>query len=228
MKLKALLLDLAVEETLGNPDLEVTGIHADSRRVHKNDIFVAVRGEKLNGHDFIGEAVGSGASAVVCEEIVGTFPSVVQIRVADSRIAIAHLANRFHGKPSESMRVIGITGTNGKTTTSYLIAAILEAAKIPTGIIGTLAYRIGNRELPAPNTTPPADELQSVLARMVQAEMKAVVMEVSSHSLVQHRVDGVAWDAGVFTNLTQDHLDYHKTMEAYFEAKKILFKQMTT
>lgn len=227
MKLRALLTDLVILEAIGSLDVEVSGIHGDSRRVRKGDIFVAIRGEKLDGHNFIGEAIGAGACVVVGEHIVvDSLLSVTQIRVADGRVALAHLATNFYGRPSESLRVIGITGTNGKTTTSYLLASILEMAGTPTGMVGTIVYRIGNRELPAPNTTPPADDLQELLAQMLHAGMKAVVMEVSSHSLVQHRVKGVAWDAAVFTNLTQDHLDYHKNMEVYFEAKRLLFQQL--
>ncbi len=226
MKLKTIMEGMAVIEATGNLDVEVAGIHCDSRRIRPGDVFVALHGEKVDGHDFIADAVAAGASAIVCERKGGVTASVAQIRVGDARVALAQMAGRIYGNPSEKMRVVGITGTNGKTTTSYLIAAILEAAGMPTGVLGTIAYRIGNRELPAPNTTPSADELHEMLARMVQAGMKAVVMEVSSHSLVQHRVDGVEWGAGVFTNLTQDHLDYHKTMEAYLEAKKILFHQL--
>lgn len=226
MKLKVLLGNLELLETQGSVEAEVGGIHSDSRRVRQGDLFVAVRGEKLDGHEFIGDAVEAGASVVVCERILGAFPGVTQVRVADARRALAQLAGRFHGAPSEGMRVIGITGTNGKTTTSWLLASILEAVGMPTGVVGTIAYRIGSRELPAPNTTPPADDLQELLAQMLHSGMKAVVMEVSSHSLVQRRVDGVAWDAGIFTNLTQDHLDYHGDMGAYFEAKKLLFQQL--
>lgn len=226
MKLKSLLAGLETLEVNGNPETDVTGIHTDSRRIRKGDAFVAVRGNKIDGHEFITEAVEKGVSAIICEEIVGTFPSVVQVCVKDSRIALAQLAAKFYGKPSDSLKVVGVTGTNGKTTTTYLISSILEAAGFPAGIIGTLSYKIGNRELPAPNTTPAADELQELIAQMIHAGMKAVVMEVSSHSLVQHRVDAVNWDAAVFTNLTQDHLDYHKTMQGYFDAKKILFQQL--
>jgi UDP-N-acetylmuramoyl-L-alanyl-D-glutamate--2,6-diaminopimelate ligase len=226
MKLKVLLEKLETREIVGSVDVEVNTVHGDSRRLRKGDAFVALRGDKVDGHDFVDEAVGAGVSVIVCEEIVGTFPSVTQVRVSDCRVALAHLAAKIHGFPSEALKLIGITGTNGKTTTSYLIAAILEAAHLSTGVIGTLAYKIGNRELPAHNTTPPADELQEMFAQVLHGGGKAVVMEVSSHSLVQHRVDEVAWDAGVFTNLTQDHLDYHKTMQAYCDAKKILFQRL--
>ncbi len=226
MKLKTLLSDIDAVEILGEIDVNAQRLHCDSRQVRPGDIFVAIRGEKTDGHQFIEQAVENGASIVVCEDEVGNFQSATVVRVSDSRKTLAHLAANFHSRPSEKMCAIGITGTNGKTTTSYLIAAILEAAGIPTGVIGTLAYRMGHRELPALNTTPSADELQLLLTQMLQAGMKAVTIEVSSHSLAQHRVDEMAWDAAVFTNLTRDHLDYHKDMESYFQAKKILFQQI--
>lgn len=225
MKLRELLDGVDVLETAGSLDVEVTGVRCDSRRVRAGDLFVAVSGEKSDGHEFVADAVKAGAAAVVCERRSGGSP-VTQLRVRDARLALARLASRVHGSPSGKLRVVGITGTNGKTTTSFLIASILEAAGLPAGVLGTISWRVGNRELPAPNTTPGADELHEMLGRMVQAGMKAVVMEVSSHALAQHRVEEVAWDAGVFTNLTQDHLDYHKTMEAYGDAKRILFDRL--
>ncbi len=226
MKLKALLSSIEPLQVVGETEVEVSGVQADSRRIRKGDLFVALRGENSDGHDHVGQAVEAGAVAVVCERISEMFSSVGQIRVADTRHALARLASTFHGHPSSQLRTIGITGTNGKTTTSYLIASIFQASKLPAGIVGTISYRIGNREIPAPNTTPVADQLQELLGKMIQSGMKAVVMEVSSHALAQHRVDCIAWDAGVFTNFTQDHLDYHTTMEAYLEAKKILFHQL--
>lgn len=226
MKLKMLLVDFSPLQVTGDLDVEISGVHADSRRIKKGGLFVAIRGDQSDGHDFISEAVSAGAGAVICEEVVINSSSVTQIVVKDAQIALAHVASRFHGNPSEKLKVVGVTGTNGKTTTTYLIASIFENANCPTGVLGTLAYRIGHREIPASHTTPPADEMQHLMAQMVNAGCKAAVMEVSSHALVQHRVDDVAWDAGVFTNLTQDHLDYHETMDAYFDAKKILFQRL--
>ncbi len=228
MKLMELLADIGPVETAGNMDAEITGVQSDSRRVRRGDLFVAVRGEKADGCQFISDAISAGAAAVVCEETAGATLSVPHVRVSNARAALALLADCFHGRPSLRLKMAGVTGTNGKTTTSFLAASILEAAGIPTGVVGTVSYRFGSRELPAPNTTPGADELQELLAQMLQAGMKAVVMEASSHALTQHRTDGVAWDVAAFTNLTQDHLDYHKTMEAYFEAKKSLFLQLGT
>ena len=226
MKLRDLLRFAKPLMVDGNLEAEVTGVRGDSRRVRKGDLFVAARGGATDGHDFIAEAVAAGAVAVVCEKRGAVSHGAALVHVADSRRALAQLADAFHGRPSSQLKVIGITGTNGKTTTSLLAASILDAAGMPAGVIGTLAVRFGDREIPATNTTPPADDLQDALGRMVQAGMKAVAMEVSSHALHQGRVEGVEWDAAVFTNLTQDHLDYHRTMDSYFSAKRRLFEKL--
>ena len=226
MKLRDLLRFAKPLMVDGNLDAEVTGVRGDSRRIRKGDLFVAARGGATDGHDFIAEAVAAGAVAVVCEKRGAVSHGAALIHVADSRRALAQLADAFHGRPSSQLKVIGITGTNGKTTTSLLAASILDAAGMPAGVIGTLAVRFGDREIPATNTTPPADDLQDALGRMVQAGMKAVAMEVSSHALHQGRVEGVEWDAAVFTNFTQDHLDYHRTMDSYFSAKRRLFEKL--
>lgn len=227
MKLKALLKGVPVVEMRGPGEAEVGGVQCDSRRVRAGDLFVALKGEKADGHDFIGEVAAAGATAVMVERILGSFPSLTQIRVEDAHFALPRIAANFHGHPSEHLRVVGVTGTNGKTTTTYLIAAILAKSGIPSGVIGTLGYQVGDRRLPALNTTPAASELQELLAQMLHGGMKAAVMEVSSHSLIQHRADAIAWDAAVFTNLTRDHLDYHGTMENYFEAKRKLFQGLS-
>lgn len=226
MNLRELLGAISPLETSGDTGADVLGVRGDSRRVRRGDLFVATRGAAADGHDYIADAVAAGAVAVVCEKRGAAPPGVAVIRVANSRRALARLADAFHGKPSTRLKMIGITGTNGKTTTSLLLASALEAAGIPTGVIGTLAVRFGNREIPAANTTPPADDLHDLLGQMVQAGIKAAVMEVSSHALHQGRTEGVAWDAAVFTNFTQDHLDYHGTMEAYYEAKQRLFESL--
>jgi UDP-N-acetylmuramoyl-L-alanyl-D-glutamate--2,6-diaminopimelate ligase len=226
VKLKEVLKGVPVLEIRGSADGEVAQVCCDSRRVRPGNLFVALKGEKADGHDFIGEVVAAGVQAVVVEHFVGQFPSVAQIRVADSHVALAQVAANLYRRPSEHLRVVGVTGTNGKTTATYLIASILEKGGSPSGVIGTLGCRIGNRQLPSLNTTPAANELQELFAQMGQAGMKAVVMEVSSHSLSQHRVDEIAWDAAVFTNLTRDHLDYHRTMEGYFGAKQKLFDRL--
>ncbi len=227
MKLRSLIEGLEGARAAGDLELEITGVQSDSRRVRRGDLFVAIRGEKADGRQYIANAISAGASAVVFEAEGDMAPaSTAAVRVPDARRALARLADRFHGSPSARLKMAGVTGTNGKTTVSCLIASILEQAGLPTGIVGTLSYRFGDRCLPAPNTTPPADDLQALLAQMLHAGMQAVAMEVSSHALAQHRTECIAWDVAVFTNLTQDHLDYHGTMDAYFKAKQRLFQQV--
>ncbi|MDD2708989.1 MAG: UDP-N-acetylmuramoyl-L-alanyl-D-glutamate--2,6-diaminopimelate ligase [Verrucomicrobiae bacterium] len=226
MKLKALIEGIQMDEIHGFADVEVAGIEVDSRQTRPGQVFVALKGVKTDGHQFIGEVVGKGVAAVICEQVVGQFPNVTQIRVADSHAALARLAANYYGHPSRRLKMAGITGTNGKTTTSFLLASIFDKAGFPAGVVGTLGCQIGERQLPALNTTPPAHRLQEWLAQMLHAGLKAAVMEVSSHSLVQRRVDEVAWDVAVFTNLTRDHLDYHRDMDEYFRAKRLLFERL--
>ncbi|MBI3578582.1 MAG: UDP-N-acetylmuramoyl-L-alanyl-D-glutamate--2,6-diaminopimelate ligase [Ignavibacteriales bacterium] len=214
-------------------DVEVHRIQYDSRKIEQGDCFVAIRGTGSDGHQFIGNAVSKGAKVVVMEND-GFLPDsffmhagVVKAIVSDSRKAMATMAANFFGHPSKKMKLVGVTGTNGKTTTSSIIQAILEAAGNKTGLIGTIEYRIGNNVIPATHTTPESLELNELLARMVETGCTSVSMEVSSHALHQSRVYGLEYAAAVFTNLTQDHLDYHNTMEEYFQAKKILFDGLT-
>lgn len=214
-------------------DVEVHRIQYDSRKIEQGDCFVAIRGTGSDGHQFISNAISKGAKVVVMENdsfLPDSFfmhAGVVKAVVSDSRKAMAIMAANFFGHPSKKMKLVGITGTNGKTTTSNIIQAILEAAGNKTGLIGTIEYRMGNDVIPATHTTPESLELNELLARMVQAGCTSVSMEVSSHALHQSRVYGMEYAAAVFTNLTQDHLDYHNTMEEYFQAKKILFDGLT-
>ncbi|MBI3587480.1 MAG: UDP-N-acetylmuramoyl-L-alanyl-D-glutamate--2,6-diaminopimelate ligase [Ignavibacteriales bacterium] len=214
-------------------DVEVHRIQYDSRKIEQGDCFVAIRGTGSDGHQFISNAVGKGAKVVVMEDdsfLPDSFfmhAGVVKVVVSDSRKAMATMAANFFEHPSKKMKLVGVTGTNGKTTTSSIIQAILEAAGNKTGLIGTIEYRIGNEVIPATHTTPESLELNELLARMVQAGCVSVSMEVSSHALHQSRVYGLEYAAAVFTNLTQDHLDYHGTIEEYFQAKKILFDGLT-
>lgn len=206
---------------------EVSAVEYDSRKVKSGALFVAIRGLKTDGHQFIEKAVEAGAVAVVCEEFPKTMDSeTAYIRVENSRIALALLAKRFYNDASEKLVMIGVTGTNGKTTTTTLIHSILNNAGVKAGLIGTIAYKIGDETLDAERTTPEAVELHSFFDKMVKAECKACVMEVSSHALELRRVHGVRYDIAVFTNLTRDHLDFHGTMENYFRAKKILFDSL--
>ncbi len=207
-------------------ELEVAAVVQDSRKAASGSLFVAVRGFHSDGHQFIPEAVRRGASAVVAEEdaVVGESGGVPVIRVPDTRRALAQIAARFFGYPSRRLAVVGITGTNGKTTTSYLVRSIIEASGQTAGLIGTIDYRIGSRVYPAPNTTPESLDLQRLLAEMAEGGVRSCVMEVSSHALALGRTEGCEFRAAVFTNLTQDHLDFHGTMEDYFRSKLLLFK----
>ena len=204
------------------PDLAIRGIECDSRRVEKDYLFVAIRGERLDGRAYIEEAEKRGASAVVVD---GDVPAgaVPRVRVPECRQASSKLAAAFYGEPAKKLCVIGITGTNGKTTSSYLIEHLLKKEGKTPGVIGTVSYRFAGKEMPAVETTPGPLRLQSMMSEMLLAGCTHVVMEVSSHALEQGRTVGIDFAATLFTNLTQDHLDYHGTMENYFESKVKLF-----
>jgi UDP-N-acetylmuramoyl-L-alanyl-D-glutamate--2,6-diaminopimelate ligase len=205
-------------------DVTCTGVTHDSRRVTAGSVFVALRGQKSDGVEFAPQASAAGAAAVVAERTAPAGIGTPWVVVPDARLALALLSAEFHGHPSRQMQVVGITGTNGKTTTAYLVSAILNAAGMRSGLMGTVTYRIGDREVQATRTTPEAPEVQAMMRQMVDAGCQACVMEVSSHALALRRVDGIRFAAGVFTNLTRDHLDFHADMEDYFAAKRRLFE----
>jgi UDP-N-acetylmuramoyl-L-alanyl-D-glutamate--2,6-diaminopimelate ligase len=205
-------------------DVTCTGVTHDSRRAARGTVFVGLRGFKTDGAVFAPAAIASGAAAIVASEPPTVQVDVPWFVVEDARLALARLAAEFYGHPSTQMKVIGITGTNGKTTTSYLVSAMFDAAGIATGLMGTVTYRIGSRALDATRTTPEAPELQAMLREMIDAGCGACVMEVSSHALALRRADGIRFAAGVFTNLTRDHLDFHAGMDDYFAAKRRLFE----
>ena len=212
--------------------LDIDRIITDSRKATKGSLFVALSGTKNDGRKFIKEAVSRGAVAVVTEKEIGQesvpFGSATVITVKDAHEALFNLAEQFFGKPAQALHLVGITGTNGKTTTAFLVQSLLKANGRKTGLLGTIHYDLGDEEMTtASQTTPGILELQSLFTKMRTHGMTDVAMEVSSHSLDQRRVFGLSFDTAVFTNLTQDHLDYHKTMDAYFEAKKKLFSQTT-
>lgn len=223
MKRLPTLIDSLSCEVSGPADIPIEDIVFDSRKVKTGSLFVALRGAHQDGHQFIPLAVAAGARAVICEEPVA-IPGATRILVKDSLHSLAHVAVRFWDFPSRKLLTIGVTGTNGKTTAAYLIESIFETAGWPTGVLGTINYRFRNSVIPAPNTTPFASELQRFLSQVVREGGRACVMEVSSHALALRRVEGVDFDVAVFTNLSQDHLDFHKTLEAYGEAKSELFK----
>ncbi|RFC45393.1 MAG: 6-diaminopimelate ligase [Verrucomicrobia bacterium] len=218
MKLGDLLSKIATVSVRGAADVKVTDVCSDSRKVGAGSLFVALPGTKAHGAAFIPEAIARGAVAVVSQNQALT-GAAVSVQVADSRRALSELACAWFGRPSDALKVACVTGTNGKTTMAFLIQHICDSALMRCGLLGTVHYKIGDKILPATRTTPDAWEVQSLLAQMRDAGNKAAVMEVSSHAIVQQRVRGVEVDAAVFTNLTQDHLDYHGTMDAYFEAK---------
>ena len=223
--LSALNGQVPIIERHGTLDAGVSSVTDDSRAVAAGSLFVAVKGERVDGHRYVTEAIQAGAAAIVGQESVEQ-ASVSFVKVADSRKALGLIGSRFYGDPSARLTMVGVTGTNGKTTTTYLCKALLEGMGRHVGLIGTVAYQIGSEVLPASHTTPGALELQGLLARMSQAGMDSVAMEVSSHALAMDRTAGCEYDAAVFTNLTQDHLDYHRTMEEYFQAKLRLFTSL--
>jgi UDP-N-acetylmuramoyl-L-alanyl-D-glutamate--2,6-diaminopimelate ligase len=220
--LAALNGQVAIVERLGDLDGLITSVTDDSRSVSSGSLFVAVKGERVDGHKYVGQAIKAGAAAIVGQDSVER-ASVPFVQVTDSRKALGLIGSRFYGDPSAQLAMIGVTGTNGKTTTTYLCKALLEHMGRRVGLIGTVAYQVGAETIPASHTTPGAVELQRLLANMNEAQLDSVVMEVSSHALAMDRTAGCEYDVAVFTNLTQDHLDYHRTMEEYFQAKLRLF-----
>jgi len=211
----------------GSLEVGVSAVTDDSRHVRPGTVFVAVKGEREDGHTYLRRAAEAGAAALIVQDVssLGT-ASVAAVGMRDTRHALGMLASRLLGDPSDRLRMIGVTGTNGKTTTTYLAKAVLEAANRKVGLIGTVSYHIGSERIEASHTTPGAVDLQGLLDRMVHAGLDSVVMEVSSHALAMDRTSGCEYDTTVFTNLTQDHLDYHRTMEEYFQAKLRLFTRL--
>lgn len=220
MKLQDLLKGVAVLESTAAPDTEINEVRYDSRAVRPGDLFVAIRGYATDGHQYIGKALEQGAAAIVCEEAPAGTPAVV---VENARRALAEIAANRFGHPADSMTMLGVTGTNGKTTTTYLVKHMLEDTGRKVGLIGTNQNLIGDEVVETERTTPESYELHALFARMRDAGCTHVIMEVSSHSLVLDRVHGIHFAVGAFTNLTQDHLDFHKTMEEYRKAKALLF-----
>ena len=222
MKLKDLLQGLTPLHCSADPELEISGIAYDSRQVKPGDLFVAITGFAADGHRFIPMALEKGAAAVLCQTLPAAAGPYVQL--ADTREALALVSANWFGHPAEQMTMIGVTGTNGKTTSTYLLKHILEqTVGARVGLVGTIQNMIGEEVIPTERTTPESFELQALFRQMLDAGCTHVIMEVSSHALVLHRVGGVRFHTGLFTNLTQDHLDFHKTMEEYRKAKSMLF-----
>jgi UDP-N-acetylmuramoyl-L-alanyl-D-glutamate--2,6-diaminopimelate ligase len=211
---------------IGKRSIDISSVTTDSRTVRKGGLFIAVKGYDIDGHRFIPDAIASGARVIICEDDFDCPEGVAKILVKDSRVAVPGIAADFYGHPSRKLKMIGVTGTNGKTTITYLIESIVKAEGRTAGVIGTINYRIKGKVIPAKNTTPGPMDLQAMLAEMVKRRVRYAVVEVSSHSLDQRRVDCLEFDTGVFTNLTSEHLDYHKTVNNYFKAKASLFGKL--
>ncbi|MDH4100115.1 MAG: UDP-N-acetylmuramoyl-L-alanyl-D-glutamate--2,6-diaminopimelate ligase [Nitrospirota bacterium] len=237
MKLDTLLSGLDIKTILGSTERSVIGIACDSRQVKQGDVFVAVRGFQSDGHNYLAQAAEKGAVALVIDTdhelsdeeqsyYQERYKGITVVAVDNSRRSLALVADTFYGGPSRRLKLVGVTGTNGKTTTTYLLKSVLESFGERVGLLGTINYQICGEILPAPNTTPDSLELTRYLARMVEKRASYGVMEVSSHALALNRVDGCRFDAAIFTNLTQDHLDFHKNMEDYFQSKLSLFTRL--
>ena len=226
MQLRELLSDVEVLDVRGDATVDVRALAHDSRDVDPGACFACIVGANTDGHEHAPAAVAAGAVALLVERRLGL--TVPEARVPDVRQALGPAAARLHGFPSQAMRCLGVTGTNGKTTTTHLLAAIARAAGEPAGVVGTVGARIDDRPLPLEHTTPEAPELQALLARMRDDGIRTVAMEVSSHALAQHRVDGTRFAVACFTNLSRDHLDYHASLDDYFEAKARLFDPAVT
>ena len=225
----SLRIDNATSENIATNaaiDPEIASIHYRAQEVQSGGLFVAVPGMVADGHDYVDIAIDKGAAAIVCQKPVSTPAGIAKVTVTNTRAALDALSAQFYGHPSEKMVTVGITGTNGKTTTTYLIEKILEVAGQAVGVIGTINYRFDGKEFDNSVTTPESLDLQQILAKMHAGGVSHVVLEVSSHALDLHRVDSCWFDVGVFTNLTQDHLDYHKDMESYWSCKKRLFSEV--
>jgi UDP-N-acetylmuramoyl-L-alanyl-D-glutamate--2,6-diaminopimelate ligase len=223
MLLNELLQSITGIDWSGKPDVEVCGIAYDSRQIQPGDLFVAIKGEKTDGARFIDQAVRLGAAAIASEDFPGTKPAIACLTVDDARKFLAEASRILYRDPSAKIKMVGITGTNGKTTTSYLMHSLFKHAAIPACLIGTIGMKIGERSFPTKHTTPEASDLMRFLNQARTEGCTHGAMEVSSHSLALKRVFGIKFSVGVFMNLTQDHLDYHGDMETYFQAKGLLF-----
>ncbi len=227
MKLDSIIKNLKINKIIGTTDLEISDIVYDSRKVTKNNVFVCLEGCEVNGHDFIDEAIKNGATAIVTQKKLRNIPGVTLIFTDDTRTFLARISTNFFNHPAKKLTLIGITGTKGKTTTSFMIKSILESANIKTGLIGTIGVIIGDNITKLSNTTPESYEIQKYLNKMVKRGCQYAVIEASSIGLKTHRLDGFDFDYGVFTNFSHDHIgeNEHESMEEYLECKNMLFKK---
>ncbi len=224
MKLNELLKNIKPIAVVGNSEVEITGVNIDSRRIEKGHLFVAMRGTQVDGHQFIAKAIELGAAAVLCETMPeDTNPNVTYIQVESTEDAVGRVATVFYGEPSKNLKLVGVTGTNGKTTIATLLYNMFRKMGHRCGLLSTVCNYIEDEAIPADHTTPDAIELNALLSRMVTAGCEYAFMECSSHAIAQKRIGGLKFTGGIFTNLTRDHLDYHKTFENYRDAKKAFF-----
>jgi len=224
VKLKEILAGVSYEVINGSLEDNITNIHYDSRKIEKSGLFFCIEGYQSDGHNFIGKAAQNGAAAIICTKDLKDIPKCTVIKVEDGRKAMSILSANFYGNPAKKLKIIGITGTNGKTTSTYMMKSMLESAGYKVGLIGTIANYVGNKKIETHRTTPESTELQKLFCDMVKEGIDYCVMEVSSHSLYLNRVYGIEFNQGIFTNLTRDHLDFHKTFKNYYKAKMILFE----
>ncbi len=227
MILQELIGSINVKKVTGNTDINITGLSYDSRKVETGNIFFALNGAHTNGIEFANQAISKGAVCIVSDTEINN-PDCTNIIVDNVLDSMSKLSAKFYDYPDRKLTIIGVTGTNGKTSITYMTESILKSLNIDTGVIGTISYRYANVVIDAPNTTPQSLDLYKMMSEMVKSKIKYLIMEVSSHSLVLGRVAGIEFDIAVFTNLTQDHLDFHKDMENYFNAKKMLFYSLST
>lgn len=224
MKLKELFEGIQAELIRGDWEMEVNDFHFDSRKIGPNDLFFAIKGTAVDGHKFIEKAITQGAAAIVVENIPAYLKEgVAYVKVSEGRRDLAKLSANFFGRPAGKLKIVGVTGTNGKTTTVTLLHQAFQGMGYTSGLISTIRYMVGNEVFPASHTTPDPKQLQELFAKMVAYGCEYCFMEVSSHALVQQRVEGIDFRLAMFTNITHDHLDYHGTFKAYIEAKKMLF-----
>ena len=226
MELKVLLEGITPAQIVGSDDLDITGVNIDSRRIETGHLFIAMRGTQVDGHEFISKAIEKGAAAILCEELPQQTDGVTYIQVSSTENCVGKVATTFYGEPSKKLKLVGVTGTNGKTTIATLLYNMFRKFGHKVGLLSTVCNYIDDKEIPASHTTPDPIELNALLARMVAAGCEYAFMECSSHAIHQKRVGGLTFAGGLFTNLTRDHLDYHKTFENYRDAKKMFFDSL--
>ena len=227
-QLKYILYKSGLEEVVGSTNVSISSICFDSRKIQNDSLFIATKGELVDGHQFIDKAIESGAIAIVCQQIpLIKKEKIVYIRVKDSTVALGNIASNFYDNPSSKIKLVGITGTNGKTTTATLLYNLFRSMGKKAGLLSTVRNKINDENIEATHTTPDAIQLNFLLNRMVKEDCAYCFMEVSSHAVVQNRIAGIDFTGGVFSNITHDHLDYHKTFDEYIKAKKLFFDMLS-